>query len=75
MRRSFVGALVIVTCAGCAGKLEYTPPTASYAVTNSKIVNKTKEEVWSELVPALAKKFFVINNIDKSSGLINISYS
>ena len=27
------------------------------------------------MVPALAKKFFVINNIDKESGLINLSYS
>src|SRR5579883_799529 len=65
---------VLVLLAGCAGKVEYTPPSVS-AGTNTKHVNKAKDAVWDQLVPALSKNFFVVNTIDKSSGLINISYS
>ena len=31
--------------------------------------------MWDDMIPKIAEKFYVINNIDKSSGLINISYS
>jgi hypothetical protein len=56
--------------------LQYTPPTAGLAPPqNSKLVEKPFDTVWKELVPALGGRFFVINNLDKASGLINISYS
>lgn len=62
--------------AGCAGKLDYVRPnTPAPASTNYKIIDKPREAVWNASVPALGKQFFVINNLDKSSGLINISYS
>jgi hypothetical protein len=38
-------------------------------------VDKPLDTVWKELVPALGSRFFVINNLDKESGLINVSYS
>ena len=59
----------------CAGKVDYTPPTISPSEANSKTVDQPKEAVWKSLIPALGQKFFVINNLDKASGLINISYS
>jgi hypothetical protein len=34
-----------------------------------------RDAVWSQSVPRLGKNFFVINNIDRASGLINVSYS
>lgn len=34
-----------------------------------------RDELWDRAVPRLAQRFFVINNIDRSSGLINVSYS
>ena len=62
--------------AGCAGKLDYVRPTTPAAAsTNYKIIDKPREAVWNARVPELGKQFFVINNLDKSSGLINISYS
>ncbi|MER2513125.1 MAG: hypothetical protein ABTQ25_12060 [Nitrosomonas ureae] len=62
--------------AGCAGKLDYVRPTTPAAAsTNYKIIDKPREAVWNASVPELGKQFFVINNLDKSSGLINISYS
>ena len=60
---------------GCAGKQEYVRPTAAAAVENVKVVNRPRAEVWDAAVPALGKQFFVINNLDKASGLINLSYS
>lgn len=38
-------------------------------------MDRPRDAVWSALLPELGKLFFVINNIDKSSGLLNISYT
>jgi hypothetical protein len=62
---------------GCvSASHNYTPPSVSLLTApNSKVVDKSKEEVWNELVQGLSGQFFVINNMDKSSGFINVSYS
>ena len=58
--------LIIIIISGCvSGHFYITPPDSSKNVENSIIINKSKEELWSGFVPALAKSFFVINNIDK----------
>lgn len=72
--------LLVVTLslfvAGCAGKLDYTRPTAQVAPSsNVKTVDRPREAVWNASVPELGRQFFVINNLDKSSGLMNISYT
>ena len=68
--------IAISLVSGCAGKLDYVRPTTpATASTNYKIIDKPREAVWNASVPELGKQFFVINNLDKSSGLINISYS
>jgi hypothetical protein len=61
---------------GCAGKVEYARPSMQPSRTgNIKTLQKPREAVWSAAVPELSKRFFVINNLDKASGLINISYT
>ena len=68
--------LVLATfLTGCAGKIDYIRPSVLGKAENSKIVNKSRSAVWDATVPQLGKQFFVINNLDKSSGLINISYT
>ena len=71
--------LVIIVAAflvACAGKVDYIRPTAVVPPgSNSKIIDRSRDTVWSTAVPELGKRFFVINNLDKSSGLINISYT
>lgn len=71
--------LAILTTAllitGCAGKLDYIRPTGSVTTENTKVINKSRQAVWDAAVPELGKQFFVINNLDRSSGLINISYA
>jgi len=60
---------------GCAGDFKYTRPASKPTLSNSVLVKKSKDEVWKEIVPALGRKFFVINNLDRDSGIINISYT
>jgi len=67
-----VGALT-----GCvSSEFTYTPPTTQPVRAGfTKTINKSRDAVWAAAVPALGKDFFVINNMDKASGLINVSYS
>jgi len=68
--------LTIIFISGCAGKVNYVRPNIStQAAVNFKVIDKPRDVVWNESVPELGKQFFVINNLDKSSGLINLSYS
>src|SRR5215510_5719646 len=67
MRKLFVLGLAVFIV-GCAGKVDYIPPSTIPRADNSKIINKPREVVWNVAVPALGKQFFVINNLDKSSG-------
>lgn len=68
-----IAALLAIV--GCAGQVNYRPPAPSGNFVNSKEVNKSRDDVWATLIPALGRQFFVINNMDKSSGLINVSYN
>ena len=72
-----ISVLVLSTfIVGCAGKLDYVRPTIQPThLANVKLINKPREAVWNSTVPELGKQFFVINNLDKSSGLINVSYT
>jgi len=67
--------LVCLALPACSGKTDYIRPSSQPPLSNSILLNKSKDDAWKEIVPALGKNFYVINNIDKSSGLINISYT
>ena len=74
--KNAVPLVALLFLAGCAGKLDYVrPSTAPGSANNTKIIDKPREAVWNSSVPELGKQFFVINNLDKSSGLINVSYN
>jgi hypothetical protein len=76
MARMLLTLGIAATLAGCAGKIGYVRPTANMPPgANQTVLNKPRDAVWNAVVPELGKRFFVINNLDKSSGLINISYS
>jgi hypothetical protein len=67
------GAVAVLT--GCASSsVDYQPP-ASKPVANTKEVSAPFDQAWDALVRQLSSDFFVINNIDKNSRLINISFS
>jgi len=75
--RRLIAIAGILTLTGClSGGINYTQPQA-YKTTgdNTVVIAKNRDAVWSEAIPRLGKEFFVINTMDKSSGLINLSYS
>lgn len=75
-RLALIGLLAIGALSGCAGKVDYVRPTVQPSTSmNSKIIDKPMATVWKAALPELGKQFFVINNLDKSSGLINVSYT
>ena len=78
IRKSAV--LIVISSAalsGClySGEMGYVKPGPPAASANEKAVERAREAVWDTTVPELGKRFFVINNLDKSSGLINLSYT
>ncbi|SAK99908.1 hypothetical protein AWB78_05851 [Caballeronia calidae] len=67
---------IVMAVSGCASStFSYTLPSGQRTITTTKTIDKPREAVWASAVPSLGKDFFVINNIDKASGLINVSYS
>lgn len=73
-----LSVLWICTLAGCAtgsttrqSHKEYTAEEKA----NSKTVNLSKDQLWEKLIPAIGKSFFSINNVDKASGFINLTFS
>lgn len=73
--KAFLLISSVTIISGCAGKLDYIEPDTYANSNNSIVIDKPREEVWNSAVPQLGKEFFVINNLDKTSGLINVSYS
>jgi len=75
MRQSAV-VLLMLSLAACSGKVEYVRPSSyASAPSNFKTIQRSRDSVWNASVPEIGKQFFVINNLDKSSGLMNISYT
>lgn len=71
-------AIIIFGLAGCAtqgantAKITQKEPKQ---ISNEVQVNEPYTQVWDKLVKELSKSFYVINNIDKESRIINLSFS
>lgn len=75
---SLVVAIAALSLHGCAtpakSTVDYSPPEP-IVVPNELTVDDKFDEVWDRLVGRLAKGFFVVNNIEKESRLINVSFA
>lgn len=61
---------------GCAsGNFTYIPSNQPAFVKNSIDVDKSKDSTWNQLIAGLSSGFFVINNMDRESGFLNLSYA
>lgn len=70
--------LLIFLATGCAtaGTSAYSRvPASPKTVENEILVTRSFEETWDQLVKGLARSFYVINNIEKASRIINVSFS
>lgn len=69
---------ILISLAGCATQgvttVDRTPAKAP-SLTFEQKFEQPQGVVWDRLVKNMAKSFFVINNIDKESRIINLSYS
>jgi hypothetical protein len=63
-----------VTGCSTSSTLDYAAPVNN-TVQNKRIVNQDFEQTWDRLVRELSADFFVINNIEKASRIINVSFS
>ena len=77
--RSFIFAIFIVfAVGGCAtqgvNSFNYTP-SKEYPADNEKTIARPQSVVWDELVRELSKSFYVINNIERESRIINVSFT
>lgn len=60
---------------GCArGKISYYAAQGIKNTDNSIFLKESKDKVWMKLIDGVGESSFVINNIEKDSGLININY-
>lgn len=77
MKLKFATVAFALSISACASTFGYTGPTGKPggADLNSTVVSMSREKVWDAAIPLLGKQFFVINNLDRSSGFINLSYS
>jgi len=73
--RIVVIVMLLFVAEGCGGRVNYIPPSGAIPQERSTYINASKDQVWKKIIPALSNSFFVINNLDKDSGLINVSYS
>ena len=64
----------MIYLAGCSS-ISYSPPEARSVKENIITLPVAREPFWKEFVSRLSGDFFVINNLDKETGLINVSYS
>lgn len=75
MRKILSLVVAAVSVTGCAtSSVDYRPPSGQ-PIVNTKTVPKDFDKAWDDLVRQLSADFFVINNIDKSSRIINVSFS
>ncbi|WP_290925071.1 hypothetical protein [Halodesulfovibrio sp.] len=72
----FVSLLFIVGCGAKPGSstYDYAAPNIEH-IKNKKTINMPFAKAWDKLVGQLSESYFVINNIDKESRIINISFS
>ena len=68
--------MLVSTACATTGTSGYSRvPASPTKVENEITLDRSFEEAWDRLVKGLAKSFYVINNIEKSSRIINVSFS
>jgi len=75
MKKILIFLFVLILFGCVSGKFNYHEPRALGGGENSMVINNPKDEVWEKMVNNIGASFFVINNLDKDSGFINVSYS
>lgn len=67
--------LLASACAPVGTATAHVTPPEPHTVDNEAVVPGSSDVVWDRIVQRLSRGFYVINNIDKASRLINVSFS
>ena len=72
----FAFSCLVTGCAtpGTSG-YQYREPNEAKTPTNEAVVKLPFSDTWDLLIGQLAKSFFAINNVEKASRIINLSFS
>jgi hypothetical protein len=70
----FICLLSSCVAPGTSG-VQYRDPMGAETVANEAVVRLPFSDTWDLLIGQLAKSFFVINNVEKVSRIINVSFS
>ena len=72
-------SLMMMAIGGCAvpnkSTMVYTEAAFPSKLENEAVVNASFDDCWSKLISGLSSEFFVINNVEKASGLITLDFS
>jgi hypothetical protein len=74
MKQLFSLALAVLVLGGCTAS--YAPPvqTEFDPSINSRVVNRSFDETWQTLIEYAASNFFGLDNYEKESGLLTLSF-
>lgn len=77
MKKLIAGLVVgvVMGLCGCASKIDtqLTPPQ-EYQIENSKVFHQPYDKVWRATVESIGESFFVLENIEKHSGIMSLSF-
>jgi hypothetical protein len=76
--RFVVGLIAVSVLSGCAavtGGLKYAPPEPPEGQQNSRPFDADADSVWRALIAHVGDTFFVIDNMEKDSYFLNLSFS
>lgn len=75
MQKSAILFLLAALVAGCASSstINYEMPETN-SIENTAVIDGSFDQVWDRTVRNLSSDFFVINNIDKESRIMNVSF-
>jgi hypothetical protein len=68
-------ALTATVCLVGCSTISYSPPQSKSLKENTATLAVARDSFWKQFISQLSSEFFVINNLDKETGLINVSYS
>lgn len=70
-----IGASLLAGCAAVTGGFRYAPPEPQVDQQHSRTFDAETDAVWRALIAHVGDTFFVIDNMEKDSYFLNLSFS
>lgn len=68
-------AICMFMSAGCSKQIITHEQPEQYAVKNARVFDAPYDKVWKATVDAIASSFWTLDNIEKDSGILTLSYA